>query len=185
MATTQQQEATKRATTAKQPAGKHMSPQHEHHWLEKLVGKWRVEGKMDMGNGKPAETTTGEETFRSIDGLWFVGEGRGEMPGGVQGTTMMTLGFDTRKNKYVGTFIGSMMTGQWVYEGELDANEKVLTLNTMGPEMGEGGMPGEKLVKYQDRIEFKDDNHRVLTSSTQGKDGKWRQFIEMHYYRKK
>src|SRR5688572_6497869 len=104
MATTQQKEATKRAPTA----GKHMSPQHEHHWLEKLVGDWRVEGKMDMGPGKAPETTKGEETVRSIDGLWFIGEGHAEMPGGAQGQTMLTLGFDTRKNKYVGTFFGSM-----------------------------------------------------------------------------
>jgi hypothetical protein len=175
MATTQKEATRTEASQA------HQAPQHEHHWLEKLVGDWRVEGKMTSPAG--TEETTGEESVRSIDGLWFIAEGEGEMPGGNKGTTILTLGYDTVREKYVGTFIGSMMTFQWVYEGDLDANEKVLTLNTMGPEMSEKGV-GDRLVAYQDRIEFKDDNHRVLTSSSKGKDGNWQQFVEMHYYRK-
>ena len=43
---------------------------------------------------------------------------------------------------------------------------------------------GTRLVPYQDRLEFVDDDHRVLRSHTKGKDGKWQQFVEMHYYRK-
>ena len=178
MATTQQRETQKTKTESTQA---HQSPQHEHHWLEKLVGDWRVEGKM-MG---PAgtEETKGEETVRSLDGLWFIAEGEGEMPGGQRGTTILTLGYDANQGKYVGTFIGSMMTNQWVYEGELDENEKKLLLDTEGPEMTAEGM-GTRLVPYHDTIEFIDDDHRVLKSHSEGKDGKWQQFVEVHYYRK-
>ena len=121
MATTQQKEA--RTTTADATRGQ--APQHEHHWLEKLVGDWRVEGKMTTPTGE--ETTRGEETVRSLDGLWFIAEGEGEMPGGNRGTTILTLGYDTIQGKYVGTFIGSMMTYQWVYEGELEPASTVAT----------------------------------------------------------
>ena len=74
-----------------------------------------------------------------------------------------------RSKKFVGTFIGSMMTNLWVYDGSLDASQKVLTLDTEGP-----GMTGDgKIVKYQDVIEFKSDDQRTLTSRVQGEDGEW------------
>jgi len=176
MATTQQKEA-KSAAEAMQG----QVPQHEHNWLEKLVGDWRVEGTATTPAGE--EKTRGEETVRSVDGLWFIAEGEGDMPGGNRGTTILTLGYDTIQGKYVGTFIGSMMTYQWVYEGELDEHERVLTLDTMGPDFTEQGI-GSKLVPYRDRMEFIDDDHRVLTSHQKGDDGKWQPFVEMHYYRK-
>jgi hypothetical protein len=175
---TQQKEARE---TKKANAGQGQSPQHEHHWLEKLVGDWRIEGMMMGPAGN--ETTKGQETVRSLDGLWFIAEGEGEMPGGNKGTTILALGYDTNQGKYVGSFIGSMMTHQWVYEGELDEEERKLTLDTVGPEFSEKGEMGTRLVPYQDTIEFVDDNHRVLKSHSRGKDGKWQQFVEMHYYR--
>jgi hypothetical protein len=159
---------------------KHQVPQHEHHWLEKLVGDWKVEGKAWSPAGE--EETKGSETVRSVDGLWFIAEGEGDMPGGNKGTTILTLGYDTLKDKYVGTFIGSMMTFQWVYEGELDATERILVLNTMGPDFTENGV-GDRLVPYQDRMEFKDDNHRVLTSHRKGDNGAWEPFVEIHFYK--
>ncbi len=179
MATTQQKEAQQ---AAKKTEHAHDSPQHEHHWLEKLVGDWRVEGKATTPAGE--EKTEGEETVRSVDGLWFIAEGEGDMPGGNRGTTILTLGYDTMKKKYVGTFIGSMMTYQWVYEGQLDANERVLILDTMGPDFSERGI-GSQLVPYQDRIEFIDDDHRVLRSHRKGQGGQWEPFVEIHYYREK
>jgi hypothetical protein len=112
-----------------------------------------------------------------------IAEGEGDMPGGNRGTTILTLGYDTIQGKYVGTFIGSMMTYQWVYEGELDEDERVLILDTMGPDFTEQGI-GSKLVPYQDRMEFIDDDHRVLTSHRKGSDGRWQPFVEIHYYRK-
>jgi hypothetical protein len=61
-----------------------------------------------------------------------------------------------------------MMTYLWLYDGELDATEKILTLNSEGPAMsGEAG----KLANYRDVIEFKNDNHRVMTSHVLGDDG--------------
>ena len=41
------------------------------------------------------------------------------------------------------------------------------------------------MAKYQDVIEFKSDDHRVLTSRTLGDDGQWREFMTAHYRRKK
>jgi hypothetical protein len=42
-----------------------------------------------------------------------LGDGQGEMPDGATGTTLMTLDM-TRRRRFVGTFIGSMMTNLWI-----------------------------------------------------------------------
>jgi len=158
----------------------HVEPQKEHRWLQKLVGEWTFESECSMGPDKPAEKFNGTESVRSLGGVWTVGEGRGEMPGGGIGTTIMTLGYDPAKKRYVGTFIGSMMTHMWLYEGGLDAAGKVLTLDTEGPSFTDDG----KMLKYQDIIEFKSDDHRVLSSQTRGEDGKWHRFMTAHYRKK-
>ena len=156
-------------------------PQKEHQWLEKLVGEWTYEAEAAMGPGKPVEKFNGTESVRSIGGLWFVADGRGKTPSGDQATTVMTLGFNPQKEKYVGTWIGSMMTHMWVYEGELDDVERSLALDTEGPSMTEEG----KLAKYRETIEFKNDDHRVFTSRVLGDDGTWQQLMSANYKRKK
>jgi Protein of unknown function (DUF1579) len=156
-------------------------PQKEHRWLHKLVGEWTSESEATMEPGKPPERCTGTESVRSLGGLWILAEGQGEMPGGGAATMVMTLGYDPQKTRYVGTWIGSMMTHLWVYDGALDAAERVLTLEAEGPSMAGDG----KMAKYRDVIELKSDDHRVLTSHVLGDDGQWHGFMTAHYRRKK
>lgn len=153
----------------------------EHQWLQKLVGEWTSEADATMAPDKPSETFKGTESVRSIGGVWVVCEGRGEMPGGGLATTIMTLGYDPAKQRFLGTFIGSMMTHMWVDDGELDAAGKVLTLDAEGPNFAAEG----KMAKYKDAIEFKSDDHRVLTSHMLGDDGQWHGFMTAHYRRVK
>src|SRR5689334_9041385 len=94
-------------------------PKSEHRWLEKLVGDWTYEHEGSMTPGDPAKFT-GTEVVRSLGGLWTLGEGQGAGPDGVIHRSVMTLGYDPEKQRFVGTFIGSMMTHLWVYEGSLD-----------------------------------------------------------------
>jgi len=154
-------------------------PQKEHQWLQKLVGEWTSEAEASMGPGQPPEKFKGTEVVRSLGGLWVVCEGKGEMPGGGLATTLMTIGYDPRTKRYPGTWIGSMMTHLWVYDGELDAAEKVLTLASDGP-----SFTGDGLAKYRDVIEFISNDHRTLTSHVLS-DGKWNQFMIAHYRRTK
>ena len=156
-------------------------PQKQHQWLQQLVGEWVSEADATMEPGKPPEKFNGTESVRSLGGLWTLAEGQCEMPGGGTGTTMMTLGYDPQNKRYVGTFIGSMMTHLWVYDGALDSAERVLTLAAEGPSMAAEG----KMGKYRDVIEFKSDDHRVLTSHMLGDDGTWHEFMTASYRRKK
>jgi Protein of unknown function (DUF1579) len=155
--------------------------QKEHEWLHKLVGEWTCEAEATMEPGKPPEKSSGTESVRSLGGLWILAEGQGEMPGCGLATMMMTLGYDPQRKRYVGTWIGSMMTHLWVYDGSLDAEEKALTLDAEGPSMAGDGT----IAQYRDVIEFKSDDHRVLTSHVRGNDGTWQAFMTAHYRRKK
>ena len=168
-------------TTSAESMMKAAEPQKEHKWLQRLVGEWTLEAEAMTGPGEPPAKTTGTETVRSLGGLWTVAEGEGEMPGGGTGTSIMTLGYDPQRQRFVGTWVGSMMTHLWVYEGSLDAGERVLTLDCEGPSFSGDGT----LSKYRDVIELRSDDHRVLTSHVRGEDGNWQAFMTAHYRRRK
>ena len=164
---------------AKQEAPPVAKPQKEHQWLQRLVGEWRFESEASMGPDQPSQKVSGTESVRSLGGLWIVGEGAGEMPGAGEHRSILTLGYDPQKQRFVGSFISSMMTFFWVYDGELDTAGNALTLNTEGPSMGDDGTT----AKYRETIELVSDDHRVFKSSFLGEDGQWQEFLVSHYRR--
>lgn len=156
-------------------------PQIEHEWLQKLVGEWTYEGEATMDPEMPSMKFSGTESVRSLGGLWIVAESQGAMPDGDIATMIMTLGYDPTKKHYVGTWIGSMMTHLWIYEGTLNAAGKKLTLDSVGPNMA---IPGA-MAKFKDAIELKSADHRVLISSMLDENGQWREVMQSHYRRRK
>jgi hypothetical protein len=156
-------------------------PVKEHQWLQRLVGEWTFESECSMGPDEPPLKSTGRESVRSLGGLWTIGEGSGEMPGGGQCASIMTLGFDPQQNCFVGSFVASVMTHFWPYRGTLDAGCRVLTLDSEGPSFAGDGT----LAKYQDIIEFVSDDHRTLSSQVLGPEGQWMPFMKAHYRRTK
>ncbi len=156
-------------------------PQQEHHWLQKMVGDWTCEFECDMGPDQPKSKQKATATIRSLGGLWTISEADGETPDGGKSQSIMTLGYDPAKKCFVGSFVASVMTHLWIYDGgSLDASGKVLTLNAEGP-----SFTGDGMAKYHDIIEFLDDDHHTLSSEVQGADGNWTHFMTGHYYRKK
>jgi hypothetical protein len=158
----------------------HAEPQKEHQWLKWLVGEWTYEHECAPGPDLTPVKLTGTDTVRSLGGLWVLCEGKGEMPGGGVAQTLMTIGYDPAKKHYVGSFVASMMTFLWIYEGGFLEGD-VLTLNAEGPSFTTEG----KMVKYQDIIEIKSHDHRTLSSQYLGEDGKWVKFMTANYRRKK
>lgn len=156
-------------------------PVKEHRWLQKLIGEWTFESEASMGPDTPPITCRGTESVRPLGDLWVLAEGNSEMPGGVAATTLMTLGYDPEKKRFIGTFIGSMMTTLFIYDGELDDAEMVLALNTNGPDFTQP----DKTVAFKDVIELKSEDHRILSSYTLGDDGQWHRFMSANYQRKK
>ncbi|WP_018235643.1 DUF1579 domain-containing protein [Ensifer sp. BR816] len=153
-------------------------PQEEHRWLEQLLGEWTATSEESMGSGGSSEPWV--ENVRSMQGLWVVCEGQGTMPDGSSGQTMMTLGFNPLTGRYVGTWVGSMMTHMWVYDGEIEDDGKTLALNCEGPDFENPG----KSAKYQDRITLSDANRRTLTARVQAEDGSWKELMKAEYRRR-
>ncbi|EHL99008.1 hypothetical protein HMPREF9946_03374 [Acetobacteraceae bacterium AT-5844] len=155
----------------------HAEEQAEHRWLKRILGDWSMEASCSMGPDQPPGQFKGKETVRALGDVWVIGEGEGEMPGGGIGRNVITLGYDPQRQRFVGTFVGSMMTHLWVYDGEL--NGDVLTLNAQGPSFNDP----TKLSHYQDIVTLRSDDERILTSQVKGDDGQWTQFMTATYRR--
>jgi hypothetical protein len=166
-------------TTGAEQQPMQAKPEKEHRWLEQLVGEWTMEGEA-LEPGQPPHKSTGTESVRSLT-LWIIGEGHHDMPGVGVGTSFLTLGYDPLRKKFVGSWVGSMMTNLWVYEGTLDASGKVLTLDCEAPGMESPTTTGH----FQDIHEIVSPDHRILRSQVLGKDGKWVQFLTANYHRRR
>jgi len=148
------------------------TPQHK--WLHQLVGQWT------MQSDDPQHPMGGIEEVRHLGELWIIGEGQTAMPDGTPGALRVTIGYDPEKGKFVGHWVGSMMANQFVYEGDLDAAGKILTLNTEGPTWEEGQ---SGLARYRDIYEIVSDTERLLRSEMQKADGSWTEFMRVTYKR--
>ncbi|EAQ79690.1 DUF1579 domain-containing protein [Blastopirellula marina] len=156
----------------------------EHEWLQQMVGKWTFEAEAVMGPDQPTSKATGKETVRMLGANWLIGEGEGEMPcpegqteGGV-GYTVITIGYSPEKKAMVGTWIGSMMNHMWLYEGSLDLEKGLLTLNSSGPSFDGSGMSA-----YRETLQMISPRERTFSSAVKGEDGEWLTFMTAVYKR--
>lgn len=143
-------------------------PTPEHQWLQQFVGEWDAETEAFMEPGQPAVHTKGTEKTESLGGFWTTSEISSTMMD-MPFKGLMTLGYDTEKKKYVGTWVDSMTGQLWKYEGFVAPGSNALTLES------EGACPMRpgKLTKFREVIELKDKDHKVFSSSMLGEDGKW------------
>jgi hypothetical protein len=103
------------------------APQQEHQWLQQFVGEWEYDGEIVMTPGEPPAKCAGTETVRSIGGFWIVAESTGTFMDESM-TGVFTLGYSPDKDKYIGTWLSSMDSYLWSYEGTRDETGNVLTL---------------------------------------------------------
>ncbi|MAY74103.1 MAG: hypothetical protein CMJ31_05125 [Phycisphaerae bacterium] len=151
-----------------------------HRWLDQLVGDWVYEGSCDAGPDAPPMSWSGRESVRKLGDLWVIGEGVGSMPDqDGEMRTVMTLGFDTRRGRFCGTFVCSVFDHMFVYDGTLNDERKALTLDTEGPDFQDPA----KLSKYQDIIAVEDASTRTLTSRLPGPGSGWTTFMQATYKR--
>ena len=155
-------------------------PLKEHEWLQQFVGEWESTSEMVAGPDQPPQQGTSTESVRAIGGYWIVAETHGNFMD-TQVTGIMTLGYDTLKRQYIGTWIDSTNSYCWLYTGQLDATENILTLETEGPNPFQPG----NTARYRDVVEFTDADHRILTSSALDGSGNWVTFLTAKYQRKK
>lgn len=156
--------------------------QEEHQWLAQLAGNWTFESECAAGPdpAQPPMKSTGKVVARTLGGLWVLLEGEGDTPDGQMCQSIITLGYDATAQKFVGSFIASVMGQLWIYSGTRDAAKRVLVLDTVGPKFD-----GPGTANYQDIFEMIDQDHWTLSSQVQGDDGNWTKFMTAHYHRVK
>jgi len=155
-------------------------PKKEHEWLKQLAGEWEYETEVSLEPGKAPVKIKGTENARMVGAFWVSAEHKAtlfDQPF----TGILTIGFDGQKKKYVGTWFDSMHSHLMHYEGSADLEAKTLTLLTEGPNPVTPG----KQCKFKEVIEMKSKDHKVLTTSMQGEDGKWVSMMTVNYRRKK
>jgi len=154
-------------------------PAKEHELLAQFAGEWESTAKTVPAPGQEPMVCTGMENAKMVGGFWLVGQGEGEMMGQKM-ASLLTIGFDPKTKKYVGTFVCSMDSTMWKYEGAMDATGKKLTLETEGPSPVDG-----KLTKFREVLELVDQDHKTFTSYMVDDQGKETKFVVMEYRRKK
>ena len=145
-------------------------PAPEHTFLKKFVGEWTTTSECQMGPGQPALQCEGKFKARMLGEFWLISDTEGAMAG----TTVhavLTLGYDPQQQKYVGTWVDSMMNHLWKYEGSVEG--ETLTLEAAGPNFLAGGKP----ALFRDLYEFKSADEIAVSSQMQSDDGTWVTFI--------
>lgn len=142
-------------------------PPVEAAWLQKFVGEWESESTLHMEDGAPPAKGKGSESVSSLGGFWIVAQGKGEMMGVNMGY-LLTIGYDAEKKKYVASWVDSLSSYRWNYEGTLDESSNTFTLEAEGPCPMR---PGE-LTRFKDVTEFIDNDTRKFTSMMFN-EGEW------------
>lgn len=154
-------------------------PQKEHKWLEQFVGEWEADMETVAQPDQPAMKCKGEMTYRMLGGFWVICDSTVNMSG-IHINAVQTIGYDPEKKKYVGTWVDSMSSHMWKYEGTVDQSGKKLDLEAEGPNFMQPG----KMANFRDSYEFKSKDHIYMTSAMQGEDGEWTVFMKADMRRK-
>lgn len=154
-------------------------PGKQHEVLKQFEGTWDAVAKFAMEPGKPMTESKGVETsVVGLGGFWLSYEYTGEMMGAPY-IGRGTLGFDQKKQKYVGTWIDSMKSGLFISEGTGDANGRITLIA-----QGYCDAAGKSIVMKQ-VLEFKDKDTRSITFLSPNPDGKEELTGTIEYKRRK
>ncbi|MCO8122414.1 DUF1579 domain-containing protein [Stieleria sp. TO1_6] len=140
----------------------------EHAWLQKFNGQWESNSKSIASDQSPEVECTGSMSSRMLGEFWVINRFEGEA-GGQSFQAIQTIGYDTTKKKYVGSWVDSMLNHMWQYSGTVSEDGKRLELVADGPNFMDGG----KLTKFRDSYEFQSPDVCIATSEIQNEDGKW------------
>ena len=154
-------------------------PEPEHAWLKQLVGEWESIAEVKMAPDQPAQQFASTDTCRMLGEFWMIQESEGKMAE-MPFNSILTLGYDPETDKYVGTWVDSMGSHLWRYEGTVDEEGKVLTLETEGP----CPLKGMAIGKFRERVEIVNPDHRIFTSTAEDENGEWVTMVTIHSTRK-
>lgn len=119
------------AFAALRPAQDVPQPAPEHAELLEGVGEW--EGTLSMMvPGMPSDGIPCTETVSAVGGFWTTSKFTCDF-GGAPFVGAGSLGFDSARGLWVGTWIDSMTTRLTVMEGKVDPKTQALVMRYTGP----------------------------------------------------
>ena len=156
-----------------------MTPGAMHKWLAKFDGSWEADITSYMNPANPEKSKATNVTSTIMNGLYQVGDYKGNMMGmPFQGHSMM--GYDNAKKLFVNTWIDNMGSGIIYMTGTY--NEATKTLHLKGKQTNP--MNGTD-VDISEEMKIIDDNNYTLVMYGSGSDGKEIKFMEGAFKRKK
>lgn len=158
------------STVQAQPAAS--QSQKEHKWLEKFVGSWETTSTAAAEAGGGDAPMKGTIESKMVGKFWLVTSMTADV-GVFKMEGRQTIGYDSKKKAYVGTWIDNTGEFMWRYKGSVDKTGSTLALEAMGPDMAD---PSKEAL-YRDMYEFVSKDEIKLTSSVKGPDGKWIDFM--------
>ena len=154
------------------------TPGAPHKILEDMTGTWDTRTKSYMEPGQPPVESTGTCEQRMIlDGRFLHQEFKGDMMGDPF-TGIGVTGYDNHKKTYVSTWMDSMSTGIYYFEGPADPDGKIITQECSGDDPVRGPMTWRSVTKIVD-----DNSHHFEMYGTD-RSGKEELMMEIVYTRK-
>lgn len=102
-------------------------PGPQHKMLARLAGSWTTRTRSSMEPGQPPVESTGTcEQKMILDGHYLQQEYAGDMMGNPF-IGINTIGYDNYAKKFVSTWVDSMSTGIYFFEGKASADGKTVT----------------------------------------------------------
>lgn len=154
------------------------TPGEAHKLLAKMAGSWNTLTRSWMEPGKPPMESSGVCEQRMILGGRYLQQ---ECTGEMMGTSFNGIGitgFDNHTRKYVSTWVDSMSTGVWLFEGPAEADGKSFTQKSRYDDPVKGPMEWRSVCRLVD------DNAMSFEMYGTVLGGKEEKMMEMKYTRK-
>ena len=154
-------------------------PGAQHKLLASLAGAWTTRTRAQMEPGKPPMESTGTcEQEMILDGRYLQQKYSGEMMGDTF-TGINLIGYDNHTRKYVSTWVDSMSTAIYYFEGSASADGKTITQECSYDDPVRGPTVWRSVTR------FVDDNNLEYEMFITPKGGKEEKEMEMTVTRKR
>lgn len=135
---------------SEQPDCQMPTPTAHHARLQRDVGRWNVACTYYMDPSQPPMECTAVEEIEAVGGFWTLSRFTADFMG-MPFVGRCTLGWDARKEKFVGSWIDSMSSTMFVMEGDFSADGRTLEMRCEGPHMATGDIvPMRMVTSYGD-----------------------------------
>lgn len=154
------------------------TPGAAHALLVKMEGSWDVKSTCWMEPGSPLESSGTSEQKMVLGGRFLQQEFVGDMMGS-HFSGIGYLGYDNHKRKYVSTWLDTMGTGIYYFEGTAGDNGRTIT------QICDYDDPVQGPVKWRSVTKLVDDDTLEFEMFTTNSSGNEEKMAEMTYTRSK